>query len=846
MNRKPLSRIRVFLTISMLFASFLLPLEARTTGQSNDFAFTQLAKGLPQLFEMAEIARRHGVTLGIYGGTVRDLYLKHKFTIISDLDLIYDSSQPGFPACRDELFELGRREKGRMPFPDFHLDLASSETENERLQLYHREGITATKVGVFLDDRIMDPTCLGVNDLRTHMFRYFPPAREFIPLENLGRYIRDLVRLHTFTLEPGTLALLGSSLARYRDPSTPEGAKVRENVRHCKERLSDGGLLLFPGLIGPLRNDLRFLHNGRKDRLSEFFPLDMFVGDLFRTVTQADDMVSMRREFDIIGVGEFMRDIGLVEEGDILTDQNLSREAVFARFQFPGFQPIIDPERIPLAKRWEETLRKYNYRVLFDMLASEFPAGSKEAEHLRRRRDDFMKNSTYRMLNPGDDFRDMFEGFLDADFNIGILPREKVMKSLDWFMETYLPLGKTTLLPLSADVGMGNGSRIPDLGCLRARYSDEVLKIDRAAHHAFGDLDGYLGIQTGPEMIDLYLHPRTTAGFFALNASETVTLLRKLGYAKIFQVNAAGFSRRVRTIIGYDPRTDRAILAQYDFQTEEQLLNHQARIYLLRRKLPKGAPDRVLVFRRPMALIPNETEFRAFLGSLGEPVKVFFAGFTNPLKACLTDLSFFRIGEMQFMKGYLPSQPGIPRRLAICLSAFGANYGSLPARLLQALASNGLETVVYVGTGGGLSDFKSRFDWSVPDRVFLALPGWAGELEPKRFDNLAARLKLPGMVVNTLHGTVITPLQETVPWIRKACEFGVQSLDCEVWHLVREAALQTRGLRLYVLLNITDFPSDRPLPAKGGINTENSLVQFERVKQALEAIVKDLRTPPAK
>jgi len=102
------------------------------------------------------------------------------------------------------------------------------------------------------------------------------------------------------------------------------------------------------------------------------------------------------------------------------------------------------------------------------------------------------------------------------------------------------------------------------------------------------------------------------------------------------------------------------------------------------------------------------------------------------------------------------------------------------------------------------------------------------------------------MVVNTLHGTVITPLQETVPWIRKACEFGVQSLDCEVWHLVREAALQTRGLRLYVLLNITDFPSDRPLPAKGGINTENSLVQFERVKQALEAIVKDLRTPPAK
>ncbi|MBI3038024.1 hypothetical protein HYY75_03080, partial [bacterium] len=59
------------------------------------FSFAELTEDALALREIAAMAERNGVTMGIYGGTVRDLYLGHKFTIISDLGLIFDTREPG-------------------------------------------------------------------------------------------------------------------------------------------------------------------------------------------------------------------------------------------------------------------------------------------------------------------------------------------------------------------------------------------------------------------------------------------------------------------------------------------------------------------------------------------------------------------------------------------------------------------------------------------------------------------------------------------------------------------------------------------------------------------------------
>ena len=60
-----------------------------------DFEVTKLLSRNGRLQWVAEQAKQYKVTFGIYGGTVRDLYLKRPFSPISDFDLIYDSSEEG-------------------------------------------------------------------------------------------------------------------------------------------------------------------------------------------------------------------------------------------------------------------------------------------------------------------------------------------------------------------------------------------------------------------------------------------------------------------------------------------------------------------------------------------------------------------------------------------------------------------------------------------------------------------------------------------------------------------------------------------------------------------------------
>lgn len=828
--------IAAFLVLLVLAG---IPASARTARAPSDFAYQRLIASWPMLQEVTAMAARRGATLGLYGGTVRDLFLGRPFTPISDIDLIFDSSDRGFPAFRDELLMFNRNLRGGLPKPDFHFDLSDMQNENERQHLYHNIGITATKVGVMSDNRVMDPTGRGIEDLRARVFRYWPPRTDLIEPENIGRFVRDLVRLHAFSRDEATIDLMRRTIVACADPATPEGKRMHAAAKHCRSMTKPGELLTFPMLINDVRSDGRFLHNWQLERLTKSFPFDMLYFDLLRSVTQADDMESMRAVLAELGVDRAMERLGFGSESAVLMDAALSREDLFARFAFPGHVANMLTEKPSFIREWETTLRRYNYRVLFDMLISDLPAGSHEQFWLGLRRDDFMKPSTYAMLNPGDDYRETILGFLDADFNIGVLPRASATRSLDWFLKTYLPLGSVTLETVP----------VPEPGAdalkgVVSGYSPETIAIDRLSRHSLVNLDEYLDIQTGPELKQLQLDRRCRWALLMCDEQGAREYLAARGCREIFNMNACGFSRRRRTMLGYDPRNDNVYVAEYGFYTDDQLLNHETRVYFLRAGKGPVVDRRIETLRRPDAGLPVAGELAGWLRNLGEPVEAFFVGFTTPLKWHLEEQRQEKIGDIEFRVGRLPLPDG-RKPLVLALSGLGANYGTLPAKVIEHLIGRGLKAVVAVGTGGGLHrGITRRFGWIAPSKIWFAGSTAERDRAEVVIDNAVARLNVPGMVSYARHATVPSVLAETQARVNELRARYTLSVDCEQYHIASLLRRRAPGVKIYSLVNITDFPigaeSERQM-AGAGINLENSPEQMKAVETALGAILNDLR-----
>ncbi|MBF0543784.1 MAG: hypothetical protein HQM08_05090 [Candidatus Riflebacteria bacterium] len=835
MRRKmPLSRL-----ISTLFSVFVFLFSSTLFGQ-DDFSFQKLVNKFPPLVEMAKMASEEKVKFGIYGGTVRDLYLDHPFTAISDCDIIFDSSEKNFPHFRDRILEYSRKINGDFPHPDFHLDLAVMQNENKRQKLFHDEGITATKVGVLMDGTIIDPTHRGVADLRKKIFSYYPPDRKSIELHNLGRFTRDLVRFHSFERDPGTIDLLSASFKQLLDSSSPEGSKTYESAVNCKKILASGSRVLFHQIVTPIWNDTRYLHNDTNEKITKFFPFDMFFADILRCITQADDMKSMREVFSLVGVPAFLEKMGFSEESALIMNPLLSREDLFREFEYPGFKKSNLEGKENFLKLWEKTLRKYNYRTLFDMLASEFPKDSPEANYLGLRKKDFLNEKSWETLNPGDDYEEMILGFLDTDFNVKVLPRKKISNSLHWFLENYLPLGNITLE--SAEPKEFELAH-PDSKCLFRGFSPEVLSIDRSAKHSFANLREYLDLQTGPEIRPLYFDPGTTYAFFMSDFGEAAKLAYQLGFKSIWKVNACGFSRRLRTLLAFNEASNRILFVEYGFSSEEQLINQQARFYFLCKDSLKKGDESVFVYRKDYDWFPDKTKFLDFISHQKEPISVFFAGFTTSLNRMLMDSQKIQIGDLSLVLGRLPSWSSKHGPMVLGLSGFGASYGSLPAKIAKILFDKGLKTLVFVGTGGGLKYSGERFEWSIPGNVCYAGNFIDRNSPPIEFSNRAKDLEIPSQYRSSIHATVRTPLCETCSWVDMMKESGIVSVDCELYYLVQTFLKFCKvGDSIYALINITDIPgtNSERFGKKGGINIENNPRQYEIVEKALRLILRDI------
>ena len=440
----------------------------------------------------------------------------------------------------------------------------------------------------------------------------------------------------------------------------------------------------------------------------------------------------------------------------------------------------------------------------------------------------------------------MMESLLDADFNLGNLPREKVNKALQWFLKTYLPAGDVTLQPIPVEARVRPSSRV--LRQLESRYSPEISAIPRNVQHSIKELSGYLEFLIGPELLPLLLDQKTLPAFFMTGIPETAGILSALGYDRIFQVNACGWSRRHRVVLGFNPRRNAACLVQCAFHSDDQLLNHQARLYQSRRSDQAPEQELVLVLRQPgVTGFPARDALEQLLVQRGEVVDTLFIGFTNPLKSYLDDVQTLSFGDLELKTGYFTDIASKSRHLVLALSAFGANYGTLPAELVKVLARFGLRRVVLVGTGGGISGPRQRFGWVAPDEVWPTVPGCSDQL-PTRFVNQAKNLFLPFLVRGGRHVSVISPLAETQAEVRRLRKLEVVAVDCELAHVVLAIADLPKPPKLWALINITDFPlaSDHEKAiAEGGISLENSGRQYRAVESALRVLVEALKRDQA-
>ena len=677
-----------------------------------------------------------------------------------------------------------------------------------------------------MDGRALDPTGRGFDDLRKRIFRFYPPTVKEVPLHNTGRFVRDLVRLPRFQRDRDTIELLRRSLS-ISTKSEKERKALHQAFKACR---GNSELADFVSLIGYFRRDLRNLHRGKEDKLSPCFPLSLFLFDLFKSVTQAPTIEDMREVFQSLGVDRALKEIGLAREAELFMDRSLTRDQLFDALQFPGhIRPIKDENYKQICQR---TLRRYTYRTLFDMLTSEFPKDSDEARLLQRRKDAFLKPSTWNLLRPDDNFTEQFELYLDVDFTLGLLPEEKIQKSLRWFLDTYLPLGPQLLVPLAK---RKTGPSRELLLQIQRGYSPEVAQIDRNGPHSIADLDSYLGFQIGQELVELYLDQRASFAFLRQDEDKAHQLLQALGMEHVFRINAPGFSRRKGALLGWSKRGDRACFAFYDFHSHTQMINHQARTYfcLAARGLPPKR-DRIYVVPSKSDGFPGEDHWKRFLDDLKHPVYALFVNFTNPLKQILNDVKYNQFGQLKFLSGTIPGT----KRYCLAMSGFGACYGTLPAKIASQLLPRGLKAIVMVGTGGAVQGVDQRHQWVLPTKTGLLAHN---EIKDTRnFPNKALLLALPQTVNEAYHITVPTPLTETRALMRKMRDKGVTSVDCEAHYLTEIA--RKHGLDYYLLINITDFAllDDKVNTPKGAIDVGNSLNQYDIVQRALKCTVEHL------
>ncbi|MBI5511237.1 MAG: Fic family protein [Deltaproteobacteria bacterium] len=145
------------------------------------------------------------------------------------------------------------------------------------------------------------------------------------------------------------------------------------------------------------------------------------------------------------------------------------------------------------------------------------------------------------------------------------------------------------------------------------------------------------------------------------------------------------------------------------------------------------------------------------------------------------------------------------RGLLAISNPFQSFYGDLAAVMVEELARAGVKEFYVAGSAGGLGS-SALGDVSLPTTLVSA------DGERRTVDNVlvaeAAPDAIPALKIGTVHGGVVSPVEETVQWLERIGRAGVEAVDVEAL-LVADALSKIEGVRLGMGHVITDLPGGK-------------------------------------
>jgi hypothetical protein len=176
----------------------------------------RLVENDPIAKRILELARQSGVTIGFWGGVSRDLLLGRDRDISSDVDLVFDSSEPAFAPFKERCIEELKREHGaKLPTIDFSLD----RNPEKKMRGPYR-GLTLEKIAILSDGRVFDFTGKGLADLHEETLRFNSNNGEEPGIGSIFRMVGARIQNPTFEFAPETEALIRRVLDDYYSPGT--------------------------------------------------------------------------------------------------------------------------------------------------------------------------------------------------------------------------------------------------------------------------------------------------------------------------------------------------------------------------------------------------------------------------------------------------------------------------------------------------------------------------------------------------------------------------------------------------------------------------------------------------
>ena len=207
----------------------------------------------PVLARVFDLARSHNVTVGTWGGTTRDLLMGRPRSASSDVDLVFDSSEPRFAAFATALKELDAElvsEGSRVKF-----DLSVDRNPAHYQRGLFRE-LTINKLAILGDGSVTDFTGRGLEDLRDGVLRYSSPNDEPPGINTVVRIAKLIDRYPDMHLAQETKAEVARVLDQFYGPTAPATQAMRGHYEKLRLRLGVGdGSLTTAQLKEALRAD---------------------------------------------------------------------------------------------------------------------------------------------------------------------------------------------------------------------------------------------------------------------------------------------------------------------------------------------------------------------------------------------------------------------------------------------------------------------------------------------------------------------------------------------------------------------------------------------------------------